>query len=272
MKIACARREEMKELKGVHAGANYILFKSLFEKDAFETPWWFIHSAIIPPGGGIGHHRHDHCEEIFVTIDNASQFTHNGRTTEIVGGAAVPVREGESHAIYNHTDKETRFFNFNVTEPGKPADSFDFGDNRANAQLESSDRLPIGRFDRNLLSYENLYSGKGLVGFRVIWDWRDFRNNYGYLVHCLIPSDTSIGYHKHDGMEEAYVVMNGTGKVRANGNTETVYFGDVVLFQHGEAHGIYNDTQAELEIFAISVCMEKGKLDATELRDDVVNS
>jgi hypothetical protein len=50
----------MTEIKGVHAGANSIFFKSLFEKNAFQTPWWFIHSAFIPPGGGIGHHCHDH--------------------------------------------------------------------------------------------------------------------------------------------------------------------------------------------------------------------
>ncbi len=272
MQIAHARREEMNELKGVHAGANSILFKSLFEKDAFETPWWFIHSAIIPPKGGIGYHRHDHCEEIFVTINNASQFTHNGRTTEIIGGAAVPVREGESHAIYNYTNKETRFFNFNVAEPGKPADSFDFGDDRANAQLESVDRLPIGRFDRNLLNYKNFYRGKGLVGLRVIWDWRDFRNNYGYLVHCLIPSGASIGYHKHDGMEEAYIIMSGNGKVKTDGQIESVCPYDAILFRLGEAHGIYNDTDGDLEIFAISVCMEKGKLDAIGLEDDLINS
>lgn len=272
MQIACARREEMKELKGIHAGANSILFKSLFERDAFETPWWFIHSAIIPPGGGIGHHRHDHCEEIFVTIDNASQFTHNGRTTEVIGGATVPVREGESHAIYNHTDKETHFFNFNVTESGKPADSFDFGDDRTNVQLESVDRLPVGRFDRNLLIHKNLHGGKGLVGFRVIWDWRDFRNNYGYLAHCLIPSGASIGYHRHDGMEEAYIIMNGNGKITAKGIIENVCPGDVILYQLGEAHGIYNNTQNDLEIFVVSVCMEKGKLDATDLGNDLADS
>ena len=265
MRISHARREEMNEIKGVHAGAGSLIFKSLFENDAFETPWWFIHSAIIPPGGGIGHHRHDHCEEIFVTIDNASQFTHNGRTTEIFGGAAVPVREGESHAIYNHTDKETRFFNFNVAEAGMPADSYDFGDDRIGAQLESVDRLPIGRFDRDLLTHKNLHGGKGLVGFRVIWDWRDFRNNYGFLIHCLIPASASVGYHRHDGLEEVYIVMNGNGQITVDGETVNVSPGDAVLNRLGGAHGIYNNTQENLEVLAVSVSMEKGVLDATDL-------
>jgi len=269
MKIAHARREEMNEIKGVHAGANSIFFKSLFENDAFETPWWFIHSAIIPPGGGIGFHRHDHCEEIFVTFDNASQFTHNGRTTEIVGGAAVPVREGESHAIYNHTDKETRFFNFNVAEPGAPADSFDFGDDRSKVKLESVDRLPIGRFERRLLDYGKIHGGKGLIGSRTIWDWRDFRNNYGYLTHYLMPPGTSIGYHRHDGIEEVYIVMNGNGRITADDQAADVCPGDAVLNGLGGSHGIYNNTNEFLEILAVAVCMEKGKLDYTDLGNDL---
>ncbi|MBM3262677.1 MAG: hypothetical protein FJY97_04535 [candidate division Zixibacteria bacterium] len=60
-------------------------------------------------------------------------LTHNGRTASISGGAAVPLRKGESHAIYNHTDRETRWFNFNVTDPGVAPDATDFGDSRAAA-------------------------------------------------------------------------------------------------------------------------------------------
>ena len=269
MQIAHARREEMTEIKGVHAGANSIFFKSLFEKNAFQTPWWFIHSAFIPPGGGIGHHRHDHCEELFVIVDNAAQFTHNGRTTEIVGGVAVPLREGESHAIYNHTDKETRFFNFNVAELGTPADSTDFGDARIGVPLESVDRLPIGRLDRNLMTYQQLHGGKGIIGSRVVWDWRDFRNNWGIIVHCLLPADTSIGYHRHDTVEEVYIVIDGNGRITADDVTVDVHPGDAILNRLGGSHGIYNNSNDELEILVVSVCMEKGKLDAIDLGNDL---
>ena len=30
---------------------------------------------------------------------------------KVESGAAVPVRFGENHGIYNHTDQETRWFN-----------------------------------------------------------------------------------------------------------------------------------------------------------------
>lgn len=86
MRIAHACRDEMVELRAGHGGAGNTAFKSMFEHGDFQTPWWFVHAAYLMPGGGIGHHRHDNCEEIFVTLDNAAQFTHNGRTAEIMGG------------------------------------------------------------------------------------------------------------------------------------------------------------------------------------------
>jgi mannose-6-phosphate isomerase-like protein (cupin superfamily) len=269
MRIAYARREEMQEISGVHGGAGSILFKSLFEGDDFGTPWRFIHSAILPPGGGIGHHRHDTAEEVFVTIDNAAQFTHNGRTAEVIGSAAVPLRQGESHAIYNHTDKETRWFNFNVAAVGKPADSTDFGDDRANAPLESVDRLPVARLDRNLLAYHSSHQGKGEVGVRMLWEHQDFRNNWGFVGHALLPPGTSVGYHRHDTIEEAYIIMNGSGRMTVDNETEEVYPGAVIPNRLGGSHGIYNHTQEDLEMLVVAVCLERSKIDATNLGDNL---
>lgn len=269
MRIVQADRESMREIDNVHGGAGPILFKSLGERSDFETPWCFMHAALLLPGGGIGHHRHDHCEEIFVTIDNAAQFTHNGRTTAVTGGAAVPLRKGESHAIYNHTDRETRWFNFNVTDPGGVADATDFNDTRANAALESTDRIPVGRFDRELLRSERLYGGKGLVDARLIWGYTDFRTHFGYLGHALLAPDTSIGYHRHDTMEEVYVIMNGSGRVTVDDETHEVQAGDVVFNRLGGSHGIYNHTNELLELFAVAVCMDRGSVDGTDLNDDL---
>ena len=59
-----------------------------------------------------------------------------------------PLRQGESHAIYNHTTQEARFLNFNVATVGQSVDSRDFGDDCVEASMESTDRLPIGRLDQ----------------------------------------------------------------------------------------------------------------------------
>ena len=144
MRIARADRADMQELSDVHGGAGTILFDRLWERGDFESPFAFVHCAILLPGSGIGYHRHDDSEEIFIAIDNASQFTHNGRTAVVEGGAAVPLRSGEIHAIYNHTDRETRWFNVHCVVPGGDPKSTDLGDDRVGAELESTDRLPVG--------------------------------------------------------------------------------------------------------------------------------
>ena len=67
MRIVNAEREEMKMLSDVHAGAGEILFNSLWGRADFETPFAFVHCAILLPGGGIGYHRHDDSEAVSYT-------------------------------------------------------------------------------------------------------------------------------------------------------------------------------------------------------------
>ena len=269
MRRARAQREDMKELAGVHGGAGTILFGSLFDRDDFETPFAFVHSAILLPGGGIGYHRHDDSEEIFITVDNAAQFTHNGRTAVVEGGAAVPLRSGEIHAIHNHTDSETRWFNLHCVVPGGTPTSTDLGDDRVGAELESTDRLPVGRLDRGALKYGPAHAGKGEVGGRMLWGPEDFRSNFHCLVHCLLPPDTSLGYHRHDGVEECYIIIAGSGRMTVDGETEEVQQWDAVPSGLGGSHGLYNHTREDLEVLVVAVCAEKGQFDSTNLGDDL---
>lgn len=270
MQIARVNQQELRESKGVHGGAGHLMFKSLFEGAVFQTPWYFVHFALIPPGGGIGHHSHENCEEMFTILDNAAQFTHNGRTAEVVGGACVPCRKGESHAIYNHTDRTTRFLNFCVADPAGAYDCVDFGETRVGAPLESTDRLPVGRFDGKLLEYSaGIHGGKGEVGIRMVWQYRDFRTNWGFVAHCLLPPGASMGYHRHERIEECYIVMNGSGRMTVDEETVEVGPNDAVLNRLGGAHGICNHTQEDLELLVMAVYLERGAFDGQDLGDDL---
>ncbi|MCZ6678141.1 MAG: cupin domain-containing protein [Candidatus Poribacteria bacterium] len=270
MRIAHVHQHELRESTGVHGGAGHILIKSLWDGDAFQTPWRFVHYAVLPPGGGIGYHRHDNCEEMFTILDNAAQFTHNGRTAEIAGGATVPCRKGESHAIYNHTDRETRFMNFCVVDPGGEYDCTDFGDDRVGAPLESVDRLPVGRLDRNLLTFTpNVHKGKGEVGVRQVWAHPDFRTHWGFVAHCLVPPGASVGYHRHGIIEETYIIMEGSGRMTVDDETEEVHVGDAIPNRLGGSHGIYNHTEDDLEMLVMAVCMTRGQFDSIDAGDDL---
>ena len=269
MRVARADRGSMEELSDVHGGAGPILFGRLWERDDFETPFTFVHAAVLLPGGGIGLHRHDDSEEIFIAVDNASQFTHNGRTAAVEGGAAVPLRSGETHAIYNHTGRETRWFNVHCVVPGGDPKSTDLGDDCAAAELESTDRLPVGRLDRSALKYGRSHGGKGEVGARFIWGPEDFRSNFHFLGHCLMPPQTSIGYHRHEGVEEVYIIIDGRGRMTVDGETREVAQWDAIPSRLGGSHGLYNHTGESLELLVVAVCAEKGGFDWTDLGDDL---
>ena len=270
MRVTNARREDIQELSDVHGGAGTIFFGRLWERDDFETPFAFVHSAVLPPGGGIGYHRHDDSEEIFVTVDNAAQYTHNGRTAIVEGGAAVPLRTGEAHAIYNHTEADTRWFNFHCVVPGGEPKSTDLGDDRVGVELESTDRLPVGRLERTALAETpNLHGGKGAVFGRLVWEQEDFRSNFHYLGHCLLPPGASIGYHSHQGVEEVYVVIAGSGRVTVDDETREVGPWDSIPSKLGGSHGIFNHTQDDLELLGVAVCATKGQFDFTDLGDDL---
>ena len=103
----------------------------------------------------------------------------------------------------------------------------------------------------------------------MIWQHMDFRTHFGFLGHALLPPDTSVGYHRHDTIEEVYVIMQGNGLITADDETREVSPGDAVINHLGGSHGIYNHTDEVLEMFVVAVCMEKGKVDATNWQDDL---
>ena len=88
-------------------------------------------------------------------------------------------------------------------------------------------------------------------------------------IHALLPPGTSVGYHRHETIEECYVIMEGSGRMTVDDETIEVIPGDVILNRLGGSHGIYNHARDELEFFAVAVCGEKGRFDSTELDDDL---
>ena len=51
--------------------------------------------------------------------------------------------------------------------------------------------------------------------------------------------------------------------------TIEVFVGDAIPSKLGGCHGIYNDSQEELEVLNMAVSLEKGKFDSENLGDDL---
>ena len=133
---------------GSHDGAGAIQFNKFLNRPPVHTNFLFIHAASLDPKGGIGHHFHHRMEEMYVILDNEAEFTINGRTSRLKGPVAVPCVAGQSHAIYNPTDKPTRFLNFAVTGETRKYDAFNLGDDRVGVPLDPKPVFVHMFFDR----------------------------------------------------------------------------------------------------------------------------
>jgi mannose-6-phosphate isomerase-like protein (cupin superfamily) len=134
--------------------------------------------------------------------------------------------------------------------------------------VATKDEIPqfmLMRLDKSLLQpVANYHGGQGTVQYRRALDSVVFETNWAYVDHLLIPPGASEGLHYHTGVEEIYYVMDGSGQVRVNKETEPIHKGDGVPILFREAHSFTNNGSTDLELMIIGISAVKDALD-TEL-------
>ncbi|MFC1528513.1 cupin domain-containing protein [Candidatus Latescibacterota bacterium] len=242
-----------------HDGAGILSYFTLLDGEIMDTNYLFYHRGVLMPKSGIGEHIHRTMEEMYMIFDGPAQYTVNGHTAELPTGSMVLCPMGSSHAIYNPSDRPLQWMNIGVgTEKGK-YDAVNYNDNRANARVESPAPFLWAQFDRSLLHpAPRAHGGKGAIMFRRIWSNENFKTNWYFVDHCLLPPDTSIGYHQHNTIEEVYYVLSGTGRYTVNDKTVDVKYSDALPCRLHDSHGIYNNSNENLEIMVVSVASAKG--------------
>lgn len=131
----------------VHQGAGTMKIHRLIGPDALPTNVGFFEQGVLLPKSSIGQHFHHASEEMFVILDGDAQFTVDGRTSVVKGPAAVPVRLGSSHAVYNPTDRPMIWLDISVSVLKGVAGGFDLGDDRVGAVLDPIPQFVNARFD-----------------------------------------------------------------------------------------------------------------------------
>ena len=135
---------------------------------------------------------------------------------------------------------------------------------------ESPPRFRYACFDRTLTKpVGSAHDGKGLILNRRPWLDGNFETKWVRIGHCILPPDTSIGYHQHIDMEEVYYILSGSGLSTVNDVTWKTVPGDALPCTNGDSHGIYNNTTEDLDLFVFMVTKERGVLKVKNHGDDL---
>ncbi len=93
--MAVETRENMR------GGAGTVTLQHLFKADEIKARSRLCARLTIPPGAGIGAHRHDGEDELFVVIKGEGVVDEDGGTARVTAGDAILTGQGASHAIRN---------------------------------------------------------------------------------------------------------------------------------------------------------------------------
>jgi uncharacterized cupin superfamily protein len=78
----------------------------------------------------------------------------------------------------------------------------------------------------------------------------------GCTLVVVPPGKKAWPYHLQYANEEMFVILEGTGTLRHDGETFPIKAGDVIATPVGKAHQILNTSDAELRYLAISTMIE----------------
>ncbi len=263
--------------KRVHEGAGTLYMQTLLGRDAIAG-LNFMHKGPLMPKSSIGHHFHLDSDEMFLILDGDCEFTVNGHTSLLPGPMGVPCRSGNSHAVYNSSDKPVEWVNFNVrclnagsggfapkgtyNFSADPIALFNLDDDMVGANLEKPSFIHTGKLTQDTMQQiANMNGGKDSVWYRRAIGPSAFASNWAFVDHLLLPPGASVGRHFHSGVEEVCLVIKGKGKMTVNDETAELINGDAVPIRAGEIHSLENTSNEPFEFIIYGVALEKGKLD-----------
>lgn len=94
---------------------------------------------------------------------------------------------------------------------------------------------------------EGLKGGKGHVTVVNFFEQEDFLGKGRLYGKSIIEPGNSIGYHTHEGDQEAYFIIKGKALYNDNGEETILEPGDLAICRDGDSHSIeaYGDENLE---------------------------
>ncbi len=99
---------------------------------------------------------------------------------------------------------------------------------------------------------QRMRGGSGEVEVLHVFKQAELSSGKARLFARLrLGAGSSIGFHRHEGEEEIFYILSGTGEVSEGGAASTVGPGDAVLTGGGAGHAIANAGPDPLELLAV---------------------
>lgn len=248
-----------RELSAVHAGAGKMGFTQLIGRNDLGTNFLYLHTGVIQPKSGIGHHFHHNIEEMYLILDGEAEFTINGRTSKIKAPAIVPCKMGDSHAIYNPTDAPLKWLNFAVSQQKGRGDAFDLGDDRVGAALDPVPSFVSVRLEQDKLRADHPAAQGEDVLYRRLLGPEIFSTDWSFVDHRVIPKGSTAGPRQLEGVEEVYYVVKGSGTLSVNAEKADFKADDAFFGGLGETVTISNAGNEPLELLVVGIEASKEK-------------
>jgi mannose-6-phosphate isomerase-like protein (cupin superfamily) len=98
---------------------------------------------------------------------------------------------------------------------------------------------------------ERMRDGDGSVEILHIFRSRELKGRTRLFARLRLEAGSSIGFHRHEGEEEIFYILSGSGQVSEGGSASAVGPGDAVLTGGGGGHSIANAGPDPLEFLAV---------------------
>lgn len=272
-------------------GAGQVEMRNVLDSSDFETPLAFIKGGRLPPGASVGLHRNPRSDELVLVLDEPLTVLHDEAVALVSQPTALLFRAGSAHGIYNQGGTPASFVMIGIGPEGGQFDVEDLGDDLTAHEPTEGDLHSAERLDRALLDSYQAHMGADKIEVRRLFGpvrdqtrypdqigtptkWTGdaeslFATNLGFVDHVVVPPGASVGYHRHDALEECQIFIRGEARMKVDGEMVEVSKGDCVPGRPGESHGLINHTDRPVEFVAIGVCVERGEIDFTNLDDDL---
>jgi len=118
----------------------------------------------------------------------------------------------------------------------------------------SGDAFDRVNLDDVVLEPTIAHGGVGTIRFARLIDNTLGESGCNFVDLAVVPPGASIGRHRHDpDQEEFYLVLDGVGAMRRDGEDFAVRTGDLIRNRPGGEHELRNDGERPLRLFVFEV-------------------